>query len=309
MLKWLMRDPVDQSREQRAVFAGVLGVVVNLLLFASKLAVGMWANSIAIISDAFNNLSDLGSAVVAVFGAKMSSAPPDREHPHGHGRIEYVAALVVSFIIFSVGLELLHSAVRKVLNPQPVEFSAAVAITLCLSIGVKMWLYFYYRRVGRRIDSSLNRAVAVDSLNDAVATSAVLAGAVLSRTTGAVLDGYLGLGISLLIMYTGFSTARESANLLVGVSADPELVQRINEMILQGRGIRGAHDLRIHDYGPGRTLASIHAEVDDKASLVEMHAEIDASEDRIEDELGVTIVIHMDPVSGRAEGKEQGGRT
>ncbi|MGI6642239.1 MAG: cation diffusion facilitator family transporter [Limnochordia bacterium] len=302
-------DPLGrQARERQAVAAGFWGMAVNLLLFASKLVVGLWANSIAVISDAFNNLSDLGSAVVAVFGAKLSSAPPDKEHPHGHGRIEYVAALIVSFIIFSMGFELLHSSVRKVLNPEPMEFSFAVGVTLLLSIAVKLWLYFYNRRVGERINSSLNRAVAVDSLSDAVATAVILLGSVIARyMQSGTIDGYLGVGISLLIMYTGFSTARESANLLVGVSADPALVEKIHALLMEGEGIRGAHDLRIHDYGPGRIMASIHAEVDERASLVETHAEIDAIEERIEEELGVKIVIHMDPVPLRKSGNNQGG--
>jgi len=294
----LPQDPVGNDvREKYAVHAGVLGIVVNLLLFASKLVVGLVANSIAVISDAFNNLTDLGSAVVAVLGAKISSAPPDKEHPYGHGRAEYVAALIVSFIIFSVGFELLQSSAGKVLHPEPVELSAAAVGTLCLSILLKLWLFRYNRRVGDSIDSSLNRAVAADSLNDALATAAVLIGALIGQAVGShVIDGLLGVGMSLLIMYTGFSTAKESANLLVGVSADPGLVARISALVMQGKGIRGMHDLRIHDYGPGRIMASVHAEVDENASFVEVHDEIDAIERRIEAELGVKMVIHMDPV-------------
>lgn len=299
---------VEQDRKRYAVHAGIVGMAVNFLLFISKLSVGLWGNSIAVISDAFNNLSDLGSAVVAVFGAKLSSAPPDKEHPHGHGRIEYVAALIVSFIIFSMGFELLHSSVRKAFSPEPMEFSLPLAVTLCLSIVVKLWLYFYNRKVGERIDSSLSRAVAADSLNDALATTAILLGAAVGKALeNPAVDGYLGVGISLLIMYTGFSTAKEAANLLVGVSADPELVEKINALIMQGKGIRGTHDLRIHDYGPGRVLASVHAEVDEEAGLVEMHSEIDAIEDRIAEELGVKIVIHMDPVPVKKDGNNQGG--
>ena len=290
-------DAADHGvREKYAVLAGTLGMASNLLLFASKLAVGLWANSIAIISDAFNNLSDLGSAVVAVFGAKMSNRPPDKEHPHGHGRIEYVATLIVSFIIFTVGLELLHGSVRKVISPEPMEFSPFVALTLVLSIVVKFWLYVFNKGVAERIDSNLNRAVAVDSLNDVIATSAVLMGAILGQAFGLEVDGLLGVGISLLIMYTGFTTAKESVDLLVGMSADPDLVKQIHDIIMEGDGIKGTHDLRIHDYGPGRMLASIHVEVDDGAGLVEIHDEIDAIEDRIEAELGVKIVIHIDPV-------------
>ncbi|NLM39794.1 MAG: cation transporter [Firmicutes bacterium] len=296
------------GRERIAFWAGAVGIASNLLLFAAKLGAGLWANSISIISDAFNNLTDLGSAVVAVLGVKLSSRPPDKEHPHGHGRYEYVAALIVSFIIFTVGLELLHSSVQKVLQPEPVGFSTTVGVVLILSIAVKLGLFVYNRSVAHRIGSSLNRAVAFDSLSDALATTAVLLGALMQRAFELTLDGYFGMALSLLIMYTGFSTAKESVNLLVGISADPELVKQIETLLLSVRGVKGAHELRVHDYGPGRTFASVHAEVDPEASFVDTHAEIDKIEERIAEELGVKIVIHMEPVLPEEKERDGGGQ-
>ena len=295
-------------REKIAFWAGAVGIASNMLLFAAKLGVGLWANSISIVSDAFNNLSDLGSAVVAVLGFKLSSRPPDKEHPHGHGRLEYVAALIVSFIIFTVGLELLHSSVRKVLQPEPVDFSSTVVMVLVLSIAVKLGLFIYNRWVAGRIGSSLNRAVAFDSLSDAIATTAILVGAIIQEAFELTLDGYFGTVLALLIMYTGFSTAKESVDLLVGISADPELVNRIETLLLSGKGVKGVHELRVHDYGPGRTFASVHAEVDPEASIVDMHAEIDDIEKRIADELGVKMVIHMEPVLPDKEERDRGGQ-
>lgn len=283
-------------RESYAVLSGVLGVICNIVLFILKLLMGIWVNSIAVISDAFNNLSDLSSSCITIFGARLANRPPDKEHPHGHGRVEYIAALIVSFIIFAVGLQLLRSSFGKILHPETVLFSPVLMVILLFSIGVKMWMFSYNRYIAQVIQSSVNKAVAYDSLNDVIATSAVAGGAVLGQYVDLPVDGILGLVISILVLYTGFSIARDSVDLLLGPSPDPDLVQQITALVLKGKSIKGVHDLNVHDYGPGRALASIHAEVSDSADLVEVHAEIDEIERTIEKELGVKMVIHMDPV-------------
>jgi len=283
-------------REAYGVLSGVLGIACNLILFILKLAVGLFIDSIAVISDAFNNLSDLGSSLVAIFGAKLSSQPPDKEHPYGHGRLEYIASLVVAFIIFGVGLQILRSSVEKIISPKAVLFSP---VSLCLLFGsilIKLWMYSYNRYIGKVINSGVNRAVARDSLNDAFATGAVIAGTVLGRHVDFPVDGLMGLIISLLIIYTGFGIAKDSVNLLLGTPPDPQLVESICSLVLKGKNIKGVHDLIVHDYGPGRVIASIHAEVSNALDIMNIHFEIDEIEKRIEDQLGINIVIHMDPV-------------
>lgn len=301
------RDTADPAvREAYGVLSGVLGILCNLVLFLTKLAVGLFMGSIAVISDAFNNLSDLGSSLVAIFGAKLSSRPPDKEHPHGHGRFEYVASLVVSFIIFGVGLQLLRTAVEKIITPSTVVISLPAMAILFLSIITKLWMYSYNRYIGKTINSGVNRAVARDSLNDAYATGAVIAGTMLSPYVDFPVDGLLGLAISLLIIYTGFGIARDSVNLLLGSSPDPQLVEDIRAFVLKGKNVMGVHDLVVHDYGPGRVTASIHVEVSHDLDIVDIHSEIDAIEQKIKNQLGIDLVIHLDPVS-QGDG-ESGGR-
>ena len=299
-------DITDTSvREAYGVLAGVLGILCNLVLFGVKLATGLFIDSIAVISDAFNNLSDLGSSLVAILGAKLSSQPPDKEHPYGHGRLEYIASLVVAFIIFGMGIQILRSSVEKVIAPKAVLFSPLSLGLLFGSILVKIWMYSYNRYIGKAINSGVNKAVARDSLNDAFATGAVIVGTVLGRYVNFPVDGILGLIISLLIIYTGFGIAKDSVNLLLGVPPDPRLVESICSLVLKGKNIKGVHDLIVHDYGPGRVIASIHAEVSHALDIMDIHSEIDEIEQRIEDQLGINIVIHMDPVKETSQ-KESG---
>lgn len=282
-------------RTSYGVLAGALGIACNVFLFALKLTIGLLTRSIAVTSDAFNNLSDTGSSIVAILGAKMSNRPPDQKHPHGHGRLEYISSLVVSFIIFGVGVELLRGSFDKLMDRSEVLFSTVSTIALAVSILVKVWMYSYNRYIAIAINSGINKATAFDSLNDVVATSAVVLGTVLGRYTSFPIDAVLGVVISGLIMYTGFSTAKESVDSLLGSPPDPELAQRLRSIVLEGKDIEGVHDLAIHDYGPGRAVGSIHAEVSDGATIVELHSEIDKIERRIEAELGISIVIHVDP--------------
>lgn len=283
-------------RESYGVLAGVLGIICNLLLFTIKLILGFFINSIAVISDAFNNLSDLGTSVIAIFGAKLSNRPPDKEHPHGHGRYEYIASLVVSFVIFAVGLKLLSTSFNKIVNPHKVLFNMITILTLSVSVLIKVWMFSYNRYIGKIINSSVNRAAASDSINDVYATSVVIIGTAIGSFVAFPVDGVMGLIISGLIMYTGFNAAKDSVNLLLGALPDSGVIEKINELVLSGRNIKGAHDLKVHDYGPGRITASIHAEVSDKVNIVEIHSEIDEIELKVKEELGIDIVIHMDPV-------------
>lgn len=304
MIKFLIKKFIKDSekvndknvRESYGVLSGILGIICNVFLFIVKLVLGLFINSIAVISDAFNNLSDMGTSVITIFGAKLSSRPPDKEHPHGHGRYEYIASLVVSFIIFAVGFRLLSTSFSKILNPQKVLLNTVSVLILLISVLVKVWMFSYNRYIGKVINSSVNRAAALDSLNDVYATTGIILGMVVGNFTAFPVDGIMGLVISVLIMYTGFKTAKDSVNLLLGALPDPEIIQRINELVLSGENIKGIHDLKIHDYGPARITASIHAEVVDNVNIVDIHSEIDRIEAKVKEELGIDMVIHMDPV-------------
>lgn len=286
----------EKVREDYTVLSGVLGIICNLLLFLIKLVIGLLINSIAVISDAFNNLTDLGTSVVTIFGAKLSNMPPDENHPYGHGRFEYIASLVVSFIIFTVGLTLLRSSFEKIIDPVTVELNMVLIIILLVSVFIKVWMFSYNRYIGNLINSSINRAIAHDSLNDVLATTAVVIGTIFGNYVSFPIDGILGLVISILIIYSAFTIAKDSVNLILGPAPDPQVIESINAIVLSGEGIKGAHDLVVHDYGPGRINASIHAEVSDESNIVEIHNEIDKIEKKIKKELGISIVIHMDPI-------------
>lgn len=298
--KWIKdyENVTDRDvREAYGVLSGILGILCNLLLFAAKLALGMFINSIAVISDAFNNLTDLGSSMVAVLGAKLSNRPPDDDHPYGHGRYEYIASLVVAFIIFAVGFELLLNSYDKVIHPGKVIFNATALIILILSVLVKLWMFSYNLYIARQIKSHVNKGIAYDSLNDSIATSLVIVSMMVGIFVDLPIDGLAGIVISLLILYAGFSVARDTVNLLLGSAPEPELVEKINQIVLAGRHVIGTHDLEVHDYGPSRVMASIHVEVPDYLNIVEVHSSIDTLEERLIEELGLNVTIHMDPIS------------
>lgn len=286
----------EKVRESYAVLSGLLGIICNLILFILKLIIGLTINSIAVLSDAFNNLSDLGSSLITIFGVKLSNQPPDSRHPHGHGRIEYIGALVIAFIIFAAGLQLFRGSFTKILHPEAPKFNLILMVILLSSIAVKLWMFSYNRYIGRVINSSINHATAYDSLNDVLATSAVIVGVFLSKYVSFPIDGVMGLGISMLIIYTGFTTAKSSVDLLLGSSPDPKLVAKINAMVAEGGNIISVHDLRLHDYGPGRIIGSLHVVIPNDLDIMEAHSEIDQIEQKIKHELGVDIVIHMDPL-------------
>ncbi len=300
LIKTFVKDYNNTSdikvREAYGTLAGIIGIICNMILFSTKLTIGFLMNSIAISSDAFNNLSDIGSSMVALIGAKLSGKDPDFEHPYGHGRFEYIASLIISFIIMLVGIELLKSSFDKVLNPDPITFNPILIAILVLSILIKVWMFSYNRYIGHKIDSGVNRATAADSLNDVIATSAVVLTTLIGQVFELYLDGYAGVVVSLLIIYAGFQIAKDTVNVLLGMSPSEEVVEAINTIIKGNSNIVGVHDLKVHDYGPGRTVASVHAELSDQTNLVKAHSIIDGLEKKIFKELGIDIVIHVDPI-------------
>ena len=284
-------------RERYCVLAGVLGIICNIVLFAVKVIIGSLMNSISILSDAFNNLSDMGSSIISILGAKMSNRRPDREHPFGHGRMEYIASFVVSCIILVVGFELFRSSIDKIIHPEPVRFSVILIVILTLSMLVKIWMFYYNRYMGKQIDSTVLRAASSDSLNDVVATAAVILATIIGNYVSFPIDGIMGVVVSVLIMIAGFKIAKEVVDRLLGQRPDPALVNEITAMILSYNGIIGIHDMIVHNYGPGRNFASVHAEVSDDSDIIKTHEMIDQAEQDILRETGVMIVIHTDPVS------------
>lgn len=285
-------------RESYCVLGGILGVICNLILFTIKIFIGSIMGSIAIISDAFNNLSDTGSSLVSVIGAKLSNKKPDKEHPFGHGRFEYISSLIVSFIIILVGVELFKTAGVKIFNPETVDFSPVMIIVLTLSVLIKVWMYSYNKYMGKRINSSILIATAKDSLNDVISTMAVIITTVVAKFISVMwLDGVVGVVVSLIIIKSGIDIARDTIGMLLGAPPEKETVDKLKEIICSGENIIGVHDLIVHDYGPGRVMASAHAEVPDNCDIVKIHEIIDDLEKKIEDETGIHMVIHMDPIA------------
>ena len=283
-------------RASYGVFGGILGVVCNIVLFCIKFFIGSAIHSIAIISDAFNNLSDIGSSAVTMIGAKLSNQRPDKEHPFGHGRIEYICSLIVSFIIVMMGFELIQSSFTKILSPEKPAFNLVLMVILSLSVIIKLWMYFAMKFLGKRIKSDVLLATSSDSLNDVIATTAVIASVVLCSFLPAVIDGIVGMLVAIFICISGVKLAWETIGTLLGTSPDPEVANRIANIILSDDEILGIHDLIVHDYGPGRTLASVHAEVYCEKSAIMLHEIIDALEMKIMEELGIETVIHTDPI-------------
>ena len=291
-------EAADSAVARRAYGArcGCVGVLLNLVLFCGKLAAGLVSGSIAVTADAFNNLSDAATSVVTLMGFHIAGKRGDGEHPYGHGRAEYIAGLIVSLIVVWMGLELGQASVRRILAPEDVGLHAAALLVLALALPVKLFMFAFYRRAGRRIDSPVMHAAAADSLGDACADLAVLAGMGVAHWTGLQLDGWLGLAVALLILWGGISALREAAGPLLGTAPRQDFVETVREIVGECPEILGLHDLRVHEYGPGRTLVSLHAEVSADGDLMALHDAIDAVERRLNAALGCEAVIHMDPV-------------
>ena len=283
-------------RTAYGILSSVVGIFCNVLLFGVKFAIGLLMRSMAVTADAFNNLSDAASSVIGFVGVKMASKPADKDHPFGHGRMEYIAALIVSFLVIEVGITFFRSAIDKIRNPEELAFSWISFIILALSVGVKLWLSVFNRTLGRRIDSKVMLATAADSMGDVITTSATLASIIVCRFTGANIDGIGGLLVSVIVIWSGISIARDTLEPLIGRGADPKLYADIKELVESYDGIVGTHDLIIHNYGPGRSMASIHAEVPRDVDIETSHEVIDRAEREVSKKLGIFLVIHMDPV-------------
>ena len=275
---------------------GVVGIALNILLFAGKIIAGTISGSVAVTADAFNNLSDAGSSIISLIGFRLASQKPDPHHPFGHGRFEYIASLIISIIIVLMGFELGKSSFEKIVAPQAVEYSAVTFAVLGVSVLVKLYMFFYNNSVGKKIDSATMRATAMDSISDAVSTGAVLISAVIAMFTNLALDGWMGLVVAVFIMVTGFKSAKETIDSLLGTPPSPEFVKQIEDMALQYDDIIGVHDMIVHNYGPGRTFVSLHAEVPSDGDIVAIHDTVDNAEREIAKELGCLVTIHMDPV-------------
>ena len=287
-------DP--RVRERYGKFAGVVGIVSNLILCIMKILIGLVSRSIAIIADGINNLADASSSIITLVGFKLASQPEDEDHPYGHARIEYLTGLFISIVIIVIGLQLLRTSIDKILHPDPLEFSCLTIIILVAAILIKLWQSLFNRSIGRKIRSVTLIATAADSRNDVISTSAVLVSVIVGKFTGIQIDGYMGCLVALFIIWSGIQLVRETTSPLLGEAPDQELVDSIAEIVKKEPGVLGIHDLMVHNYGPGKIFASMHIEVDADGDLMESHDMIDNIEKRIKDELHVEFVVHMDPV-------------
>lgn len=286
-----------EVRQRYGYLSGYAGIVSNIILFSGKLAMGLFLNSIAVMADAFNNLSDVASSVVTIIGFMMSGKPADKEHPFGHGRFEYIAAMIVSFMVMLVGFEFVKSSIRRIRFPETLSFDIFIFLILLASILVKIWLSRFNKVLGNAIGSKVMKATSFDSLSDVIATSVVVLSLLAGRWITFPIDGYVGLAVSFFIFYNGFSLIKDTLNPLLGDAPDEELVKAIMDRALSYKEIIGIHDLIVHDYGPGRTVASIHAEIPYSMDIMEAHDVIDLAEKEISEELGIHLVIHMDPIN------------
>ena len=300
LIKWFVPeyDRPQSARARRGYgrLGGIVGIAVNLLLFFVKLLAGVLTGSVAVMADAFNNLSDAGTSVVALAGFHLAGQEADEEHPFGHGRMEYLAGLFVAMAILLVGFELGKASVEKILVPQPGVMDVLSAAILVAAVGAKLWLFFFNRAIGKAINSSTMKATAMDSLSDAAATALVLVSALVGRWLELNVDGYMGLLVALFIFRAGWLAVKETMDPLLGRAMDPELAEDIDRLVVDHPYILGIHDIVYHDYGPGRAMMSFHAEVPADADLLEVHDVIDHIERELKQRNGIETVIHMDPV-------------
>ena len=289
------KDPAVLRRGY-GILCGAVGIGLNLLLFLGKFLAGTLSGSIAITADAFNNLSDAGSSCVTLVGFQLAGQKPDLHHPFGHGRVEYLSGLAVSVLILLMGYELARSSVEKILHPAPVDSSPLVIAILCASIAVKLYMCLYNRRLGKKLNAPAMLATAIDSLSDSVATSAVLLATLAGQLFDVMIDGWVGLLVAVFILWSGIKAAKETIDPLLGTPPTPEFVKQIRDLVMAHPGIIGIHDLIVHDYGPGRVMISLHAEVPSSENVLDLHDEIDNVEKELREKLGCEAVIHMDPI-------------
>ena len=288
------KNPV--VREKYGLLSSIVGIIVNIILSLSKLVIGSLTSSISITADAINNLSDAGSCIVTLVGFKMAGMKPDKEHPFGHGRIEYIAALIVGFIVELMGFELIKSSVEKIKNPEELTFSIPAVIVLLISIFGKLWLALFNRYLGKTISSPALSAVVTDSLSDICATAFTLLALILSRYTSLPLDGFFGIIVALFIMYSGYGILKETIGIILGVPPSGELVDKIVELIKSHDSVIDIHDLVIHSYGENRLFGSVHVEVPADFDILEAHDNMDHIEKEILEKFGINMVVHLDPL-------------
>lgn len=284
-------------RKKYTMLAGLTGIFANLLLFLVKFLAGLFSGSVAIIADGFNNLSDSASSVVAMLGFRMSGKHEDKKHPLGHGRYEYITAFIVDIIIVVVGVELFKASIEKIISPKMPGITGATLIVLGISVILKLWMFFFYRKLGRKINSITLTAVGTDSLSDVFATGIVIISAIISKIWGFYIDGYAGLLVAGFIVFSGIKAAKDTVELLLGASPDPELVEKIYDFIKAYPEVLDIHDLMVHDYGPGKQIFTFHAEVSSESDLLHAHDVIDGLERDMEREFGSIVTIHLDPIA------------
>lgn len=277
-------------------FASIVGMICNIILFAGKLSVGVLSGSIAIVSDSFNNLSDAATCFINLFGFFLSGKPADKDHPFGHGRIEYITGLIMSFLIVLIGFEFLRTSIDRIIHPTVLTFSPVMAGVLLGSILVKAWMYFFYVRVGKRISSQTIIAASVDSYSDIAITLVTLISLLISVYFKITIDGYVGVGVSIFVLYAGYTVAKDALSPLLGNEPDPTVVESLKELLTTDKNVLGVHDVIVHDYGPGRMIASAHVEVSSASNFMEIHDEVDLLEKSIGEKMHIPITIHMDPI-------------
>lgn len=289
-----VRDP--SVREAYGKLGSIVGILANLVLSMSKIIIGSIFNSISITADGVNNLSDTGSSVVTFIGFKISGKPADKDHPFGHARIEYLTGLIVGAIILLLGFELTKSSIDKIRNPESTVFSWTMVIVLVLSIAIKLWLSYFNSKLADKISSATMKATAIDSRNDVISTAVVLASIFISKFTGIEIDGYMGVIVALFILYSGYSILKDILNPLLGEMPDPDFIEKIENKILSYKGIINIHDLVVHNYGPNKYFATVHAEVDAEEDILKSHDMIDNIERDFAKDLDINLVIHLDPI-------------
>ena len=283
-------------RTAYGVLASLVGIFCNVFLFAVKFVIGLIVHSVSVTADAFNNLSDAGSSIISFVGVKIASKPADKEHPFGHGRMEYIAALIVSFLVMEVGFTFLKDSFGKIKSPEILNFQLMSVVILVLSIGVKLWLGLFNRKLGEKIDSKVMMAAFTDSMGDVLTTTVTIVSLLVFQITGVNIDGFVGIGVALVVMWAGFGIAKDTLEPLLGEAVDPEEYQKIKKFVEGYDGVVGSHDLIVHNYGPNRSMASIHAEVPNNVNIETSHEVIDRIERDAVENLGIFLVVHMDPI-------------
>lgn len=300
LIKTFIKNPDDienpRVRQKYGTLSSLVGIICNLILFSIKYIMGALSHSISIVSDAFNNLSDCAGCLVTLLGYKMASKPADKDHPFGHGRIEYLTSLTIAVLIIFVGIELLKNSIEKIVNPEEIKFSLFVLFSLIFSIAVKLWMAFFNTKLGRKINSSVMIATAKDSKSDVIATSATLIALICSLFTKLPIDGIMGFVVSVFILKSGYDIVKDTVDELLGKPADPEVVNQIKKYVLKNDKIIGIHDLIIHSYGPGNMIGSCHVEVKSNEVFTEVHDIVDSIEREIYNDMNILMTIHMDPI-------------